>query len=150
MLKHQGCNSHALQRAAFFAAAFALVGACSGDTPQVKKGPAENLPPIVETRLPPGSTQLVHEVQTDEPQFEWWLLHCPAPINLDVDLDFDPITAIPSESVLALAQEFAGREVESREGSATCRGCSDEQFDYRLSGIPTNRGWYYRLEVIGR
>ena len=150
MSKHHRCNSHALQRAAFLAAALALVGACSSDRPQVNKGPAENLPPILETRLPPGSMQLVHEIQTGELRFEWWLLHCPTPINLDVDLEFEPTTAIPGESVLALVQEFAGREVQSREGSATFRGWSDEQFDYRLSGIPTNRGWYYRLEVIER
>ncbi len=103
---------------------------------------------MVEALLPPGSQQILHEVRTGERLFEWWLLHSPEAINSDVELQFDSIREIHGENVLALVHAFAGREIEPLETTATYRGWHDERFDYRLSGIPTNKGWYFNLEVI--
>lgn len=137
-----------LHRVALFAVAITLAGGCSEGGAQVAQGPPENLPSVVEELLPPGSQQILHEVRTGERSFEWWLLYSPEAINSDVDLNFDSIMKIPGESVLALVHEFAGREIEPLETTATFRGWQDDRFDYRLSGISTTSGWYYRLEAI--
>lgn len=137
-----------LQQVALFAVAGILAGGCSQGGPQVDQGPPENLPSIVEELLPPGSEQIVHEVGTGERSFEWWLLHSPEAIDLNVNLHFDTTMEIHGESVMALVNEFAGREIEPLETTAIFRGWQDNRFDYRLSGIPTTTGWYYRLEAI--
>lgn len=137
-----------LQRVALFAVAITLVGGCREGGPQAAPGPPENLPTFVEELLPPGSQQILHEVSTGERSFEWWLLNSPEAINWEVDMNFDTMMEIPVESVLALVHEFAEREIEPLETTASLRGWHDQRYDYRLSGILTSDGWYYRLEVI--